>query len=41
MGTYDLDDAQLLAANVNGDNVVDQYDYMLVKRAVMGTYTIG
>jgi hypothetical protein len=37
MDTFVLSNAQMLTADVNSDGVVDKYDYILIKRHVMGT----
>jgi hypothetical protein len=41
MGTVSLDDIQKQAADVNNKDGVEKYDYILIKRHVMGTYKIG
>ena len=40
LGTFELTEAQLIAADVNKDGVIEGLDYMLVKRHVLGTYVI-
>ena len=41
MGTLTLDATKTLAADVNGSGAVDKFDYILIKRHVMGTFAIG
>jgi hypothetical protein len=40
MGTLTLTEAQQKAADVNKKDGVEKYDYILIKRHVMGTYKI-
>jgi len=38
--TYALTEEQKASADINKDNDVDATDYVLVKRIVLGTYTV-
>ncbi len=38
LGTYQLDEDEILRADVNSDELIDSLDYLLVKRIVLGTY---
>lgn len=41
LGTYELSEEQLEAADANSSGAVDAMDYMIIKRVILGTHTLS